>query len=229
MPRISELVASGAKTPALYGIEPDVDDVTPPQGLKEAGIITRMEDGEIPDAVLDVAISWTLAGIDVTLEIPFDTPVPDVRRVLSTAAAINVSLSLLPPENPSDEDFEAYCSRVEDFAAAFLVQANMSKFLVPVTSYLGYMFIEAFSKESSQGYVPTDGYVVEAFHNKVPQDRADALKSRVRKVFTDAFGGEEGFRSFGRSLAATISAMIEENCQEEARRRAASGSEGPRA
>ena len=218
MPKISELVASGASSPVHYGIEADIDDVTPPEGLKEAGIVARLEGGDIPDGVLDAAISWTLAGVDVTLEIPADAAAADSKRILATASAVNVSLSLLPPEDASDEAFEAYCARVEEFALAYVAQANMGKFVVPVTSYLGYMFIEAFSKSAAENFVPTDGYVVEAFHSKVSVERADALKARIRKVFTDAHGGEDGFARFARSLGATIYRRVEESCADEARR-----------
>lgn len=220
MAKISKLVESGSATPVLYGIEADVDDVTPPEGLKEAGIIARLEDGDIPDVVLDTAISWSLAGIDVTLEIPAESAPADAKRILSTAAAVNVSLSLLPPEDQSEEAFDAYCARVEEFAQVYVAQANMAKFVVPVTSYLGYMFIEAFDKEAAAAFAPTDEYVVSAFHSMMSVERADAMKARIRKVFVNAHGGEEGFTNFARSLGATIYRRIEESCADEARKMA---------
>jgi hypothetical protein len=220
MATISELVASGSPAPAQYGIVVDVDDVTAPEGLREAGLLARLEGGELADDVLDIAISWTLAGIDVTVEVPATEDCGEPKRLLSTVAAVGVHLSLLPPEDQSDEAFEAYTARVEGFTAAYARQANMGKFLAPVTSYLGYMFTEVLNPEAAANFQPTDDYVIESFHSKVPTERADALKARIRAAFHEAYGGEEGFATMARSLGATIYRKVEESCAEESARQA---------
>jgi len=218
MAKSSELIASGAPSPAVFGIEIDVDDVTPPEGLEQAAIVCPIVNGDIPDEILDVAISWTLAGCDVTLEIPSDSPVGDAKRLLSTVAAVGISLSLLPPEGEDAAALEAYMARVEEFTRAYVRQGNMAKLLVPVTSYLGYMFIEVLDKAKSEGFVPSDPYILERFHSKVPVGRADQLKARIRSVFHEAYGGEEGFRRFALQLTGAIYRKVEEGCVEESAR-----------
>lgn len=218
MPKLSELIATGAPAPSVYGIVVDTDDVTPPEGLKEAGVLATIDGGDISDAVLDAAISWSLAGIEVTVEVPAEADLQDAPRLLATCAAVGLSLSALPPSEDGEEAFEAWCARVEALAKAYVSQANMSKFVYPVTSYLGYMFIEACSPEAASRFVPTDGYVKDAFHDRVGTEKADLMKARLRAAIVDAYGGEEGFLSFARALMGTIYRRVEEGCVEEARR-----------
>lgn len=214
----SQLIQEGSPSPSVFGVHIDVDDVTPPEGLREVSIVSPTENGEISDLILDVAISWTLAQCDVTLEIPFESEISDIKHMLSTVAAVGISLSLLPPEELSEDSFERYCSRVVGFAEAYVTQANMAKMLVPVTSYLGYMFIEALSPDTASDFKPSDDYIIERFHSKVSIERSDALKARIRKVFHEAYGGKEGFRSFALNLTGAVYSKVEEGCISEAER-----------
>jgi len=224
VPQLSELLSADAVAPVIYGIVVDTDNVLPPTGLKEAGILTNLPNGEIEDNVLDLVISYTLAGVQVTLEIPASAPVSSATHLVSMAASISVSLSLLPPEDTSDEAFDAFVARVEDFARAYLGRAQFTKFIVPVTSYLEYLFIEVLNPEAAKSFAPSDPYILERFASVVTPERSDALKARLKAVFHETFGGEEGFQSFSKALFGAIYDRLEETCIEEAERLRQEGS-----
>jgi|HigsolmetaAR203D_1030402.scaffolds.fasta_scaffold00286_18 hypothetical protein len=215
---LSELLASETVPPVVYGIVPDVQNVDPPKGLREAGIIVGVNDnGELDDFGLDLAISYATLGIATTVEVPAEVEA-DPHYLLPVVGGFNASLSLLPPVNPSDEAFEAYCQRIEAFARAYVSLGNFQKFLVPVTSYLEYMFIEVLSPERAAAFAPSDGHIIESFAKVVTPERADALKARIRAVFHEAFGGEEGFKAFARAMFGAIYDRLEEYCRDEVAR-----------
>ena len=193
----------------VFGVEVDCDDVTPPRNIREIGLVAKTEGGELTNEVLDVAISYILSGIDVLLEFPAGVDIGDPRHLMATAASVNASLSLLPPEELTDESFEAYCQRLEAMTAAYLKQLTMTKFVMPITNYLQYCYIEVLDPEQAKTFVPEDGYVLKRFHESMTIEQSDALKARVRKVIVENFGGEEGFRSFALGLMGSVGKAVE--------------------
>ena len=198
----------------VFGIDVDTDDVTPPRNVREIGLIAKTADGELTNEVLDVTISYILAGIDVLVEFPSDVDIGDPRHLMATAASVNASLSMLPPGELTDESFEAYCQRLESVAAAYLKQATMTKFVMPVTNYLQYCFIEILDGDRAKSFVPEDGYVLSRFHESMSVEQSDALKARVRKVIVDNFGGEHGFRTFALGLMGSVTGAVETSLAE---------------
>lgn len=198
----------------VFGIEVDIDDVTPPKHVREIGIIAKTEGGELTNEVLDVAISYVLAGIDVLIEFPAEVDCGDVRHLMATAASVNASLSFLPPKELTDESFEAYCQRLEAVAAAYLKQLTMTKFVMPVTNYLQYCYIEVLDPDASRNFVPEDGYVLSRFHASMTLEQSDSLKERVRKVIVDNFGSEYDFRVFALGMMNSLSGAVESSLSE---------------
>jgi len=210
MPLLSELLASNSNPSIVYGMVVDVDDVTPPDGVKEVAICSALVDGALNETVLDVAISYILAGIDVTIEIEAETPVNSPKELISTAASVGASLSLLPPQDGSDASFESHLERVESFAVTYTKQANFAKLLIPVTSYLQYLFIEVIDPEIAKDFRPTDPYLLTAFVERMDPDRIDRMKDRIKAVFHEAYGGPEGFLTLGKMLFREVFERVEE-------------------
>lgn len=198
----------------VFGIEVDTDDVTPPRNVREIGLIAKTEDGELTNEVLDVTISYILAGIDVLVEFPADVDIGEARHLLATAASVNASLSFLPPKELTAESFEAYCQRLEAVTSAYLRQLTMTKFVMPVTNYLQYCYIEVLDPDASKTFVPEDGYVLSRFHESMTVDQSDLLKERIRKVIVDHFGGEYEFRTFALGLMGAVSGVVESSLAE---------------
>lgn len=214
MPLLSELLAEVDRPAAVFGLKVDVDDVTPPEGVREAGLVARFEGGDLDETVLDVAISYILAGVEVTIEVPADAECGSAKQLVSLAASVGASLSLLPPSDPSDEAFESWCTRVDDFALAYATQANMAKFVLPVTSYLEYLVIEALSPEVASRFAPSDPYVVGNYASSVSPERSDAMKARVRAVFEGVHGGPDGLKAFLLAIVSAIHERAEESIRE---------------
>lgn len=208
----------GVKRVSAHGVVIDVDDVTPPEGLHEIGFVGVIEDGEFSETTLDVVISAIMAEIDVTVEIPGSAEISDPRHMLATASSMGCSLALLPPDTSDEASFDAFVERVLEFAQAYVRQANMSQRLLPVSSYLEYLFIEVLNPEMAKTFAPVDPQVVSQFHEVVTVERADALKAKLRAVFHEAYGGEEEFRKFALSLMSAVYNRVEENCADEAKR-----------
>lgn len=205
----------------VFGVEVDADDVTPPRNVREIGLIAKTEDGELTNEILDVTISYILAGIDVLVEFPAEVDIGDARHLMATAASVNASLSFLPPKELTEESFEAYCQRLEAITSAYLRQLTMTKFVMPITNYLQYCYIEVLDPDASKTFVPEDGYVLSRFHESMTVEQSDLLKERIRKVIVDHFGGEYEFRTFALGLMGAVSGAVESSLAEvvEERRR----------
>lgn len=198
----------------VFGVEVDTDDVIPPLHVREIGLLARTRDGSLEDDVLDAAISYHLAGIDTILEFPHEVEFRDARHLVATAANSNASLSFLPPDDLSDESFDAYCLKLESVTRAYMAQQTMTRFVMPVTNYLQYMFVEVLDEEKAKSFVPEDSYVIKRFHSVMPLERSDALKARIRAVFHEECGGEEGFRQFALGIMGAVASSVEASLEE---------------
>jgi hypothetical protein len=202
--------------PAVFDIEVDGDDLIVPFGLREAGLLAKTENGELTENVLDTAINMILNGVDVLLEFPHDVDCGDPVHLVSTAAAIKASLSFLPPENASDEDFEIWCQRIERFTEAYLRQPNMTQFILPISSYIEYMFINVLDSKAAKKFKPTDEYIIRRFHSAMTVARADAMKARVRKIVYAHFGGQKKFKEFAEEMFSSIYETVVDNVKQRA-------------
>ena len=194
--KLSDLTKEGQSTPeTVYGVVVDEPSFAPPEGLKEIGLLLPLDSEGIDE--IDVAISYSMAGVKTILEIPADKKDVDAAYMVSTAANIGVSLSVLPPAD--DSGFDAWVERVCEFAGAYLKSGIYAKDLLPVTSYLQYMFVEVFADAS--GYAAKDPYVIDRFVKTMSVERADQMKARLRAVIHEHFGGDEGFKAFAHAMA----------------------------
>jgi hypothetical protein len=209
--KISELIALRAEAasrepseilPATaFGIEVDEGfmDFDPPPGLSEIGIVARfLADGDLAEEVLDLVIAYGMSTnhISVMLEIPAEAVIGDMRHTISTIEAIKAGASFLPPENLDGASFEAYCQRIEKATEVWCSKVNFSSTLLPISSYFQHMIVELIDPKYAANFIPDDDYVVSRFHDRVPVEKSNILKARIRKVVKDAFTDDDGVDRF---------------------------------
>jgi hypothetical protein len=222
--KLSELIADRAEsiskdaTAALptiaFGIEVDEGfmEFDPPPGLSEIGLVCRFKaDGDFSDEVIDLAISYQMSPVplSVLLEIPAEEEFKDANHIVSTIEAVNAGASFLPPEVIDDVSFELYCKRIEAVTEAWCSKVNFSNVLLPVSSYFQHMVVELLNPEFAASFVPEDEYILERFHNRVPIERSDALKARIRAVVKKAFTDDDGVERFEEVMIALCAKAID--------------------
>jgi hypothetical protein len=195
--------ATDPEAAAFYGVEVDVESFTPPANLKEISLIYKADAGDIDETLMDVIISYGLAGVDVILEIPAEQTDIDPKYLVSVAANAGFSLSLLPPEVSNEAADQAYFNRLRDFAAVYLTQGNFGKFIAPVTNYLEYLFVELLRGEELPFQI-NDPYIKNRLMQLSDQDFVDAFKSRLREDFYALFGSRAEFEKFARRMMVQI-------------------------
>ena len=197
--------------PFVSGVLVDEESFTPPEGVKEIGLLYRSdEDGDLDEDLLDVIISYGLTGVSVIMEIPFEETVDDPSYIMSVASNAGFSISLFPPEVDSEENREAYKERLSEFTQAFLNQKNFAKEIYPITSYLQYMYLENFVDVSN--YQATDPYIIQKFVETTTEEFSDEFKLVMRGLVFEHFGGEAEFKEFAKALFYKIYKLTEYNC-----------------
>ena len=205
MTALSEIVdnAELSAQPFHYGVEVDVDSFSPPADLKHISLIFKGEDGEIDETLMDVIISYGLAGVEVVLEIPAEQSDIDPKYMVSVAANAGFSLSLLPPVERSDEADQAYFERLKAFAEVYFGQSNFGQFLAPVTNFIEYLFVETLLGDDHEFEV-SDPYILQRLSALSDADFTIAFKDRLRADIYAIFGGEAEFKAFARRMTAQI-------------------------
>lgn len=197
----------------VFGVDVDTESFTPPEFLKEIGVMYKTdEDGDLDEDVLDLIISYTLANVRVMLEIPAETDVLDASYLMSVAVNAGFNISLLPPVNPTEELNSNYIERLKVFTKVYLSQRNFAGEIYPITSYLQYMFMETFSDVSN--FKPSDEYMIQKYVNTTTEEYSDSFKAEIRALIFDHFGGEKEFRNFAKAIYHRIYLQSENNCKD---------------
>lgn len=194
---VAEISENMENPPAgIYHVLVDDPDIDPPKGCREIGLILKMdEDGEIDEDLLDVMIGYRqMSGIHVLLEVLAEDPMPEAERLAITCMNIDSNISLLPPEEDTDEAWKAYIDRVISFAPIFATKQNFTSEVFPLQSYAEYLFLDIL--DLADNYKPTDDYIIEYFASRVSKEREDQLKSAIREAMFEAVGGEDNYREF---------------------------------
>jgi hypothetical protein len=187
-------------------VDEDFEDFDPPPGYSEIGIITEFkDDGDIRDNIIDVAIGYgnSPKPVAVLFEVPLEAQY-DATYLISTVEAVKASLTLLPPEEITDENFELYCQRLEEMTRLWTSPSklNFATSIYPITSYFMHMIVEILNPELGNTFVPDDPYILERFHNHIPQDKADAMKARIRAEVLKSFTNLDGEVVFKETMIA---------------------------
>lgn len=200
---LSELEAGGfPENGRVTHVDVDVESFIPPKGLKAIGFLFKGEKGDLNELLLDVLIAYTIASLDVTLEVPADIEDIDLAYLLSVANNVGFNVSFLPPQAAGDDAFAAYVDRVVECAKCYLSQPNMPRYIYPVSNFMEYLFIEAWTGAGK--VTPTDEYVVQNFLGALPQEQEDTLKAAMREVIYRHYGGELGFLIFAKGTLKSI-------------------------
>lgn len=186
--------------PVIWGVEVDEIVTRPPLGLRQIGLLW---DGEAPDMIsdnlIDSVISFSLAGVEVIVEIRPEDRI-DHDYMLVIAANAGFCISAIPPERKSGvETWSNQCAR---FADALMAASNFSGNLYPVSGYLTYLVMEYFG--GAKAAVPSDLYTRQRFAEQVPQNWSDIAKSHMRKSLSDAAGGENELKGYLGSILKAI-------------------------
>lgn len=190
---------------SVYGIDVDsAEDLTPPEWLKEVGIVLKIDDqGEIDENVLDVAISYRLSKVKVLIEIPFREDQLDEDYLLASIATnMQVALSFLPPEDESEEQFQLYLAQIRRVCQAFFKRQNLDQTIMPLTNYLQYMFINII--RPNYEFKVKDPYVIAMYANILGEECTDILKDVIREEVYAAFGGQEEFEEVATGLLLSV-------------------------
>lgn len=195
----------------IYGVVVDTESFTPPEGLSLISLQYADKAGDIDEILMDVIISYGLAGVEVVLEIPPETPQIDARYMMSVAANAGFSIALLPPLAGAGRDIcDAFEQKLGAFADAYFQQANFAKSVVPVGNFLEYMFVELMRPGAP--FVPRDPYILARYVNVMDPEYVDHMKQFLRQKFYDILGGKAQFDAFAWGLMRAIHAQAEENC-----------------
>jgi len=198
-----ESFSSITDTGKIYGVEIDEPTFSCPEWVREIGIILKSDgDDGIEDDTLDAALSFSLKNVHVILEVPFGETVDD-EHLFNVAANAGFSLSYLPPLDKSllPKFYERVCS-----VAKIFLGKQFFKEVLPVTSYLNYLFYEVYNgKEAAAEFKVDDSYIVGKFVSVMTEEESDEMKAHLRVAIMNHFGGEDMF--------AGIALKIRENAQ----------------
>lgn len=190
--KLSELLSSTVESGEVYGVDVDIDNITPPAWLKSVGLIYKENNGEIDETLIDTIISYALSGVDVTLEVPAGSEVPDAKYLVSVAANAGFSVSLLLPENDDDSSWAAYSERLKSFTKAMLDHKTFGKYVNPISGFIEYLYIESWGVQPSKTK-PINEYISKSFASRISQERENEIKQAMRDAVYDYFGGKDGF------------------------------------
>jgi hypothetical protein len=202
---LSELIIAD-KIESAFGITVDIESFTPPVGLKSVVFNYVEAQDSIDIRLLDTVISYSLAGVDVTLDIPFKEDL-DVDAIMSLALNLGVSISILPPKNITDESIISYSDILGRLAEHYFSSINLSKMIYPLTSYLEYMVVEHLG--AADTFEVTDNYMLESFANKMPIEASDKMKSILKTKVYDVHGGQEAFGIYVNSVVKGVFLQVE--------------------
>jgi len=202
---------------SVVGLVVDQPEFSPPPGLSHAGVLyVGTPDGVIDDDVLDVIISFALAGVEITLEIPTEAPAIDPAYILNVATNAALSIAILAPEEETPEAQDAFVACVTGFADAYFKQQNFSRYLYPLTNYLEFLIVEALT--GVEALTPDDAYTVARYSDMSPE-LVDRFKAALRAQIFDAFGGQDAFRTFAKTLAHRVRAQTQAAAEDLVRQR----------
>ncbi len=179
------------------------DLIQPPKVDDNIVVISLLADANdiIAPDIIDVAMSYAVAGIDVVLEMDFaNYDYFDHQKLASLICNGGWSLSLLPPQDLNKDSTDKYCQIIIDWYQFWRgdVMLNFDKIIYPITPYAEYLTInhliaknkEAISKEDSESLKmlsknPTDPYAVNFIKN-MQIDVVGAFKLKLnQKIESD--------------------------------------------
>lgn len=215
MTKLSDILSLESTEKEYFGVIVDVDNVVPPENIKKIGFVCSLKDGEIPENLLDIAISYKLVGIDVVLEIPYDNDIVDYRHFMMTIASLGVSVIFLPPSVDDETIFLNWVNNICNVIPVFLKQQNFTKVILPITSFIEYLYIEIINPELASKFSPIDPDIINLYQNVMTPDRISFLKDKMREVIYEEYGDKENFEKVSKAIFSSIYNQVKGMCQEQ--------------
>lgn len=187
---------------AYFSVTVDKPCFDPPKGCREIGLLLKMNKDDIDEDLLDVMIMFGIAGIGVMLEVPAESDCPPAEYLMAVSTNVGFAISLLPPEEDTDEAWGGYIDRVTSFTRLFVTSKNFSNMVYPVSSYIEYLYLNAL--EAADGFKPKDPYIIAKFASKVSKDREDEMKAKIGEAVFGEFGSKEAFEEYAIAVAFAV-------------------------
>jgi len=106
----------------------------------------------------------------------------------------NCNLSILPPENKTEENKELYGDILYSMTRAFIEKSDISKYFYPISNYLEYLYLSYSTNVKAAS--PNDYYTHEYFIKNSSDEFSDYFKSKIKNAMVDHFGSEKEFEKF---------------------------------
>lgn len=186
----------------IYGVECDDYLDVPLVGVQEIGLLVEVEGTTIAFDVLDTAIALSEEGdCKVLLEVPFEANIAS-KEVIISAMNTGCDVSLLPPSESTEENWDKFADKMVDYCKAWFAQSRNERMVYPVAGYLQYLIM------AENGYVPdsiaTDSYMKENYVDDIEIRIMDKAKDKLRETIFDCFGGHDEFKTYVSSLNVAV-------------------------
>lgn len=169
--------------------------IQPPGVDDNIVVITLKPDASeiIKPDIIDVALSYSIAKINVILELPFE-----IRNRFETASLASLicnggwSISLLPPANQNTKSNQIYCEILQEWYVLWRSE-TMCHFewaLYPITPYVEYLTTGfLIDKHKDQLSVEEQQKLIQTSQNPADVYLSDFIK-KMKPSLTDAFKRE---------------------------------------
>lgn len=174
-----------------YGVIVDLPSQIPPKWLKEISFLARKPKSTemvTDDDTIDTMLAFSRYGVNVILEIPFDGREIVAKNLMSLFSQFNISLSPLPPENPSENLQNQYISLMDDFVNVYIsdMPLNFKATLFPISNYYEDLIASHFAGKNISSS-SSHRYIVERFQQNMSPGFAENVEKHLKKSIINRF------------------------------------------
>lgn len=212
---LSELLKEKKDAPfEVFGVIVDKLFSETAKNVSKIGIVALTE-GDAGDNyssvsldVLDTVIAYISSGVDVILEVPFESNLAP-NDTLILAMNCGMDISILPPVVVNKESLLGYANLLCKYAQCWLNQPNCDSQILPVSGYFQYLVASVFGFTPS--VISDDRYTIDNFNSKMTVEEMDFVKDILRAKIYEIAGGEYEFEVFAHTMyKATANCLVNE-------------------
>jgi hypothetical protein len=196
---LSELLNQERNDTLAYGVEVDCECLAPPPSIERIGLLYQPGPAGLSESLMDAIISFSLAGVEVIVEIPHEADL-DHAYLLKLASNAGFSIAAIPPD--VEKDVGAWGQQCAKFVRPFLTTPNFSQHIYPIAGYFSYLIAEKLGGVDAAQ--PNDPYVLSRFTQSTPEAWSDQAKIVMRSAFSEVCDGEDGIKELALSLTSAI-------------------------
>ena len=165
-----------------------------------------IDNSDIAERLLDVLIMYENFETKVLLEIDFeDIEKVSPKNIIATLMNTSfLSLSILPPKEETKENKEKYIKYLKKYLEEYLSQANIETEILPISSYLQYLYVELLNGKPPENYEVSDTYLKQKFADVSSLEFSNEFKDELRKCIYDFYGDRETFEIISKGLLGAI-------------------------